>query len=175
MLLSVYRNQKPTEILRDIRTIYEQRYQETYTIQELIDFMECPLSDIRNEGAVNRYRTYICERLDELCDAIDALDYDLQIEIELSMIRFRLKNMHKGFHYQIQKIFDYLRGEKGEVEPGSNEEWGLMQAKNFYAEFAHKWVNISQDAMSYKEIRLLVTTACFLEMKEQTIWGSKLS
>ena len=71
------------------------------------------------------------------------------------------------YHYQLEKIFGYLREKNEEIEPGSNEEWGLIQTEDFYKEFAHKWVTINTKTMDYKEIHLLVTTACYLEYRKQ--------
>lgn len=163
----VNRNQEPIEILKEIKQICEQRYQEVYTIQDIIDYMECAISDDRNYEAVKQYRDYICSKLDELCDAVDELNYELQADIELGMVSFSPKNMHEMFHYQKEKIFDFLREKSYVIKPGSNEEWGLIQTENFYKEFAHKWVYMKPYEMNYTEIQLLVTTACYLEVYAQ--------
>ena len=127
----------------------------------------CPISNERNTSVVEQYRDYIRSKIGELCDAVDALDMESQDGIEMSMIRFSPENMHKMYHYQIQKIFSYLHEKSEEVEPGSNEEWSLIQADNFYNEFGHKWVYMEPYKMSYTEIHLLVTVACYMEEKKQ--------
>lgn len=163
----INREQEPIDILKDIKHICEGRYIETYSIQEIIDYMECPLSDDKNKEAVGKYRKYIIGKIDELCDAVDNLDYEKQSEIEISMISFYLNNMHQMYHYQLEKIFDYLQERSAEIESGSNEEWGLIQTDEFYKTFANKWVTINTMSMSYKEIHLLVMTACYLEYRKQ--------
>ena len=125
------------------------------------------ISNERNTSVVEQYRDYIRSKIGELCDAVDALDMESQDGIEMSMIRFSPENMHKMYHYQIQKIFSYLHEKSEEVEPGSNEEWSLIQADNYYNEFGHKWVYMEPYKMSYTEIHLLVTVACYMEEKKQ--------
>lgn len=163
----VNRNQDNLGVLREIKSISEQRYQSTYTIQEIIDYLECPISNEKNTSVVEQYKDYIRSKIGELCDAVDALDVESQDGIEMSMIRFSPENMHKMYHYQMEKIFSYLHEKSEDVEPGSNEEWGLIQADNFYNEFGHKWVYMEPYKMSYTEIHLLVTVACYMEEKKQ--------
>lgn len=165
--VKVNRNQSPLNVLKEIKAISEQRYQEVYTIQNIIDYMECKISDEKNVEAVDKYRKYICSKIEELCDSVDELNNELQTEIELGMIHFSPKNMHQMFHYQMEKIFSYLREKSEYIDPGSNEEWGLIQTEAFYNDFAHKWVYINICNMDYTEIHLLVTTACYLEVQEQ--------
>ena len=35
----------------------------------------------------------------------------------------------------MEKIFSYLHGTREVVEVGSNEEWGLIQAKSFFEKY----------------------------------------
>ncbi|MBO4701839.1 MAG: hypothetical protein J5625_04155 [Lachnospiraceae bacterium] len=163
----INREAGPIEILKEIKHIYEDRFQDIYTIQDIIDYMECPLSEDKNIDAVNKFRRYIVSKIKELCDAVDDLNYEKQSDIEISMISFDLKNMHRMYYYQLEKIFGYLREKSAKIEPGSNEEWGIIQTNEFYKAFAHKWVIINTTSMDYKEIHLLVKTACYLEYREQ--------
>ena len=69
-------------------------------------------------------------------------------------------------HYQLEKIFCYL------TEDGYGDvDWGLIQADAFSKEFAKKWVLIKPYDMSFKEIKLLVYVACYLEYQEQLMEG----
>lgn len=167
--IKINRAQQPTDILKEIKKLQEQRYQETYTIQEIISYVECEISDIRNLNAVCKYRKYIYSKIDALCDSVDELNIAQQEDIESSMTYFPLANTHPGFHYQIEKIFSYLRERNDLVDPGSDEEWGLKQALNFYNEFAYKWVYMDLNNMSYEEIRLLVIVACYLEAEKNNM------
>ena len=83
------------------------------------------------------------------------------------VLYIRPKNMHEYAHYQLEKIFSYLDKRSEHIELESNEAWGLIQAHEFSQEFAKKWVKIDVKTMSYDEIHLLVSTACYLESKEQ--------
>ena len=49
------------------------------------------------------------------------------------------------------------------IEPKSDEEWGLIQAKEFSDDFAKRWVIINTQTMSNSEIKLLTATACYME------------
>lgn len=71
-------------------------------------------------------------------------------------------------HYELEKIFTYLPNERAKIEIDSNEEWGLIQAKNFYSKYAYKYVFIDFENYSYNEIKTLVTVACILGFVEET-------
>ena len=163
----VNRNQDAIDILKEIKTITEQRYMEIYPIDEVISYMECELTDDSNNESVNKYKEYVIGKLDNLCDAMDELDYEKQYNIEDSMTRFNLRNLYPGFDYQIVKIYSNL-GDDDIFYSGSDMEWGLLQAKEFYESFGKKWVNIDTRIMSNTEIKLLVTTACYLESVDRT-------
>ena len=163
----INRNQSDVDILREIKRIEETRFRDTYEFDEIIDYMECPVSDDINIKPVMLYRSYLSSRICELCDAVDALDYEKEDSILYDMVRFRLENMHQGFHYQMEKIFTYLNDDGEKLANGSNEQWGLMQAVDFYEQFGKKWVYMRPLEMCYTEIHLLVVTACYLEYREQ--------
>ena len=75
----------------------------------------------------------------------------------------RPKIMHQFADYQLEKIFCYLNDRCDYV----NVIWGRQQAHEFSKGFAKKWVTIDAKNMSFEEIKLLVTTACYLEHEEQ--------
>lgn len=83
-------------------------------------------------------------------------------EEELCFIYKRPRNLHESAHYELEKISTYLPEERTTIEIGSNEEWGLTQARNFYSKYAHKYVFIDFENYSYKEIKTLVIVACIL-------------
>lgn len=101
-----------------------------------------------------------------ICECIDNLEYEKMYDI-LSIMRVRPTKTHQMFNYQLEKIFCYLQDESEAVISGSNEEWGLKQAEQFANGFAKKWIIIKPYEMSYTEIKMLVSTACYLEWKEQ--------
>mgnify|MGYP003303377800 CR=1 FL=1 len=60
------------------------------------------------------------------------------------------KTMHKMGYYQLEKIFSYLYVRSTEIDPLSNESWGLKQAHAFSQGFAKEWVTIDVNTMSYE-------------------------
>lgn len=161
----INRNKTPLGILKEISKTFEARCETNYSIEELIRYMECELTDTSNEKAVNTYRCAISNAIPSICDAVDNLDHPLVKELCDNLFK-RPKNMHQMAWYQLEKIFCYL-GDNRSPYDSTNELWGLQQAKNFSEAFAKKWVNIDVDKMSHTEIQLLVNVACFMEKNEQ--------
>lgn len=163
----INRNQAPCDILREICEILDSRHESIYAIEEMISYMEIPLSDNRNEEYVEEYRQYLIGTISGLCDCVDSLDSAGQYEQERKVDVFNPQGLHQMAHYQLEKIFSYLGEKSTYLSSGSNEEWGLKMADSFYKEFAHKWVTIDAYNMEYTEIKLLVIVALFKECKEQ--------
>lgn len=161
----INRNQPPLEVLKEISKTLKARCETNYSIEELVRYMECELTDISNETVVNTCRRAISNVIPSICDAVDNLDHPLVEELCDNLFK-RPQKMHQMAGYQLEKIFCYL-GDNGLPDGSSNELWGLQQAKNFYEAFAKKWVNIDIDKMSQTEIQLLVRVACFMEKNEQ--------
>lgn len=101
---------------------------------------------------------YPMKILPRLCSTCQSLDDELFWGTLNKVIHIRTSYMHQMGHYQIEKIFTCLN-----EEHPSDVEWGLTQAQAFANEFAKKWVVIKPYEMSFIEIKLLVTTACYLE------------
>lgn len=161
----INRNQTPLEVLKEISKTLRSRCETNYSIEELVRYMECELTDVSNETAVNTYRCAIANALPSICDAVDNLEHPLVEELCDNLFK-RPQKMHQMAGYQLEKIFCYL-GDNGLRDGSSNELWGLQQAKNFSDAFANKWVSIDVDEMSHTEIHLLVRVACFMEKNEQ--------
>lgn len=159
----INRNQPPLAVLKEISKTLKARCETNYSIEELIRYMECELTDISNEIVVNTYRCAISDAIPSICDAVDNLDYPLIEELCDNLFKHPQK-MHQMAGYQLEKIFCYLDN-NGLPDGSSNELWGLQQAKNFYEAFAKKWVNMDIDKMSHTEIQLLVRVACFMESR----------
>lgn len=164
--IKVNKEQEPIAVFREIQSILESRFENAFSIKIAISFLECPLTDTRNEANVTIFRNAIIEVLPYVCDCVDNLDYN-GMERMLDILFLRPKRMHQMANYQLEKIFSYLDIRSEIIDSNSNEHWGLIQASEFSQEFAKKWVNIDTDRMPYDEIKLLVCTACYLEAKEQ--------
>lgn len=163
----INRDQEPSDILREICQILDFRHESTYSIEEMILYLETPLSDMRNKKYVEEYRQYLIDSIPRLCDCIESLDSSGQYEQERRINVFNPLGLHQMAHYELEKIFSYLIEKSKYVPIGSNEEWGLKMAKAFHDEFASKWVFIDVNNMDYPEIKLLVLVALFMECKEQ--------
>lgn len=164
--VKVKREDDSIKTLYNVKELLEERFQDSYEIDELITYLSCKSSISENEENVNKYKKTIVAIIPSICDCVDELDYEKLSDV-ISITYKKPKKTYQMFHYQIEKIFCYLNKKSSLVERGSNEEWGMIQADNFSKEFAKKWVTIKAYEMQYDEIKLLVSTACFLEWREQ--------
>ena len=160
------RNQDPAAILTEIKSVLTDRFQDAGSIEDLLVYLTCPISIEENRENVLKFRQAIIDVIPSLCDSVDNLDCE-SMEGKISELLACPRKMHQMAHYQLEKIFNYLRDRSETIDPYSDEAWGLKQAKDFANGFANKWVKIDVDAMQYDEIKLLVYTACYLERKEQ--------
>lgn len=163
----VNRSLNEIDILKDIRNILKERYMECYTIDEIIGYLTCNISETDNLENVNKFRNEIIKLIPELCDAVDEFRNDDIYYISYKVINVR-PNAHPMMHYQLEKVFCYLN-----TQEYSDVEWGLKMAEVFSKEFAKKWVIIKPYEMNFQEIKLLVCVACYLEYQEQNMKGGK--
>lgn len=159
----INRNQTPLKVLKEISKTLKARCETNYSIEELVQYMECELTDTSNETVVTAYRCTISNAIPSICDAMDNLDHSLVEKLCDDLFKHPQK-MHQMAGYQLEKIFCCL-SDNGLPDGSSNELWGLQQAKNFSKAFAKKWVNIDVYKMSHTEIKLLVRVACFMESR----------
>lgn len=162
----INRNQDPVDILTEIKSVLTDRFQDASSIENLVVYLTCPISVEENRENVLKFRQAIIDVISAICDSVDNLDCESMEQIVGKLFAYPRK-MHKMAHYQLEKIFSYLRDRSETIDPYSNEAWGLKQAGDFANGFAKKWVKIDVDTMQYDEIKLLVYTACYLERKEQ--------
>lgn len=164
--IKINRNQDPVDILTEIKSVLTDRFQDTYSIEDLVVYLTCPISVEENRENVLKFRQAIIDVISAICDSVDNLDCESMEQIVGKLFAYPRK-MHQMTHYQLEKIFSYLNERNETIDPYSNEAWGLKQAQDFANGFAKKWVKIDVDTMQYDEIKLLVYTACYLERKEQ--------
>ena len=160
------RNQDPAAVLTEIKSVLTDRFQDASSIEDLLVYLTCPISVDENRENVYKFRQAIVGIIPGICDSVDNLDCE-SMEQEIGELLAYPREMHQMAHYQLEKIFSYLRDRSETIDPYSNEAWGLKQAQDFANGFAKKWVKIDVDTMQYDEIKLLVNTACYLERKEQ--------
>ncbi len=157
----VTRSDNIYETISSIKEIYDERFYETYEIDEIERYLKCDVTITENVDNVNKYKEVLNKCIYNICDALDNVDEcDLCSATDEAFSRPR--KAHQMMHYQLEKIFCYLNDDGyGDIE------WGLNQADAFSKEFAKKWVVIKPYEMSFNEIKLLTSVACYLEYKEQ--------
>ena len=164
----VNRELVPIEIIKEIQTILESRFVEEYSLEDALHILEYESSNKQNIEAVSKVKSLILDKMDLICDAVDGLDNE-KLGEALSFLWERPRNLHHHANYELEKTFGYLDDERGMCLPGSNEEWGLIQATEFYKAYAHKYVYIDFKEMSYLEIKILIRTSLILgKEKEET-------
>ena len=165
--MRINREQNPEDILREVCAVLDSRHEGTYNVEQMLSYLECELSDLRNEEYVGKYREYLISLIPSICDNVEKLDGPGEYAIERASSVFNPLGLHRMAHYQLEKIFLYLNEKTLYVSSGSNEEFGLTMAQNFYDEFAKKWVYMDVYHMEYTEIKLLIKVALFMECEEQ--------
>lgn len=148
-------------ILKDAADILKERYQDHSYIDIIISYLECETICEENEKIVKEYKDIIVSIIPEVCDAIDVMDYETYANVIDNVTHIRPKKVHGQLHYQLEKIYCNLN------DYGNDLEWGLKQAEAFSKEFARKWVKMLPRQMSFVEIKMLTTIACYYEAKEQ--------
>lgn len=159
----VKRDGTPTEVLQDILSIQEERYERTYEVRSLISIFTSPCTLQENQESLNKLRKAIVDIIPALCDATDNMDSEQFYSLSDKIIDVYPKKTYGMFFYHMEKIFAYL---DTDVHL-SDKSWGLQQAEEFSKEFAKKWVKIDINTMDDEEIKVLVMAACYLEAQEQ--------
>ncbi len=158
----IVKGQTPIETLYNIKQALTNQFQDTYEVDDYINYLTCNLTDESNTDNVKKFISVLTDRIDNIYRCAAELDYSgLYEEMEITYIRPKI--MHQHAHYQLEKIFCYLN-DNGDY---GNIIWGRKQAHEFSKGFAKKWVTIDAENMSFEEIKLLVATACYLEHEEQ--------
>lgn len=157
----------PAEILSNICKNLDERFISHYSIDEAIKILDSVFIEPINIDAVNLLKSKINNSINSLCDCVDSLDYE-GMEEQLNFLYERPNNLHKHAHYELEKIYDYLQDERGLCLPGSNEEWGLIQANNFYKAYANKYVYIDFKEMTNLQIKILITASLAIGKEKES-------
>lgn len=161
----INRNLSPSDVLKEIATVLQSRYEydSASRIEKALLFLEYSHTIPENSEPIKSYRKAIINRIPYLCDATENLDHDNLEESLSEILHANPPKMYSLANYHLGKIFTDLSDNSNE----SNISYGLKLAKLFANEFARKWVTIIPDEMSYSEIQLLVSAACYLEKESQ--------
>lgn len=160
----INRNQKPLEILEEIKSIMITRHWDYNDVDLAIDYLTCPLTCIENKKQVETYRSEIIRITPDFCNAIEELDGNLAFQILDEILEIRPHHLYSEANYSLSKIFANLTDDNS-----ADTMFGLQQASEFNNRFAKKWVNIKPYEMSFTEIKLLIRTACYLASLEEKI------
>ena len=161
----INRDQTPEGIIDEIKKVLKNRFYEAYSLDDVLYILKYKSTNSINDLSVSKIRKYFVDEINDLCDAVDKLDNE-KLEDILSYLWKRPQNLHDHAHYELDKIFDYLPDDGKTFEPYSNAEWGMIQAKQFYDQYANKYVYIDFKKMSFKEIKLLIRVSCILGWQE---------
>ena len=158
----VNRTLNEEKILLDVIDILKERYLEDSEIKELYEYLTCEITNKNNEDIIEKYRKLIKNSIPKICDCIDTMDYDELYQITNPILNPHIKEIYPMMHYQLEKIYCYLND-----DGYGNIYWGLKQSEAFSKEFAKEWVEINTEEMSFIEIKLLVTIACYYQAKKE--------
>lgn len=162
----VDRSGSTSALVRAIKDIYAERFLEPYEIERIESYLICECTNPQNNEIVQAYRVILKESLYKICDALDDCDYDALGEVADSIFLCPSKG-YSWMHYHLEKIYCYLDDDHHWMDV----DWGLRQAKAFSEEFAKDWVTIEVGQMSFDEIKLLTTIACYYEAKKESSGG----
>ena len=152
--------------LIEIECVYKERFMDISTLDDYKDIYSIKCDSELNVESIDKVKFVLNDKIAKAIEFLNNNEND-KAEEELCFIYNRPKNLHDFAHYELEKIFTYLPSERETIEIGSNEEWGLIQARNFYSKYANKYVFIDFDNCSYKDIKILIRIACLLGFIEQ--------
>lgn len=163
---TVERSSDLTKTLDNAISILKERFQNTFSLEVIREYYSCVTSEDENRQIVDSFRNEIAKRIPLICDAIDALDYE-EMETIIAEVCDWPDGLSSYSYYQLEKLFEYLDIRSSTIVDGSNEAWGLLQARCFYDEVAKPFVRIDFDTMDYDEIKMLIAASLFYLRKNK--------
>lgn len=158
----VERSEDVFETIASIKEICDERFYDTYDIDEIERYLRCEVTIPENTENIQVYKRALVFSIHNICTALDDVE-ECVLSSAIEPIFIRPKKAHQMMHYQLEKIFGYLDDD----HDFGDRQWGLKQAEAFSKGFAKKWVIFDFQKMSDDEIKLTVLTACYLEAMEQ--------
>ena len=147
----------PLDQLKFMRDEFDKRCDDwsVYETQQLIDLLECPCTLEVNQSRVKMFRQEIVDFLPALCEAFSRLDYAEYFNIVDHLTEIEVEESRK-LNYTLRKIFEYL-------DTPDKRDWATPDIDMIAQDFVGKWVKIDQRVMSDREIKMLLTLACYYE------------
>lgn len=149
MLKKIKRGNALIEIFKDAKNILENRYQDTYIIDDFIDIASIKSKDKVNVNAIEKIQKEMFENIKMFCDAIDENDNDkLDEYIKKFFPLFIDYGYEMGFYHR-EKIFMYLN----EDSSAYNLDFAKECLKTFYDNYASKYVFIDIEKDDFNDIK----------------------
>lgn len=98
----INRTQTPVAVLREIKSILDDRFQDASNIEELLKYMICPISIDGNRENVLKFRQAIIDAIPDICDSLENLDYEA-MQQKVGKLFACPGKMHHMAHYQLEK------------------------------------------------------------------------
>lgn len=164
------RSLTPLALLEEIRSIYIERYEETYFVDETIRLLKAELSlkSPKNVKNVAIFRKALESVIIPVCDALEKMDYEAAANLIDGFISpdipdwpERPDTRYRGMDYHYGKVSEYCRNAES-----SREDYKSIDLSCLMSGFVSEWVDIDPDHMTRDEIWLLVSTAWYLESTE---------
>lgn len=184
-MVKVNRELDNVSLLKHIKEILNERHCDSYFIDDALEMLECEVSNKNNCVLVEKYKKSLIKTFSHLSDWVDSLQEESLYPHEFfAMLDPAPKKMYSQAHYQLEKIFSYLKDDvvdlesylknrnvyisKGGTADLSNFEWGLLQSECFFDMFGKTYIDFDlSEIKSTSELKLLVRTALFMEVQKQ--------
>lgn len=164
------RNKPLPELLAQLHSIYEERLEEPYYIEELVRHIETPITPGHgnNEEVVRKYRDALRSILPLVCNAVDNGDYNLAAQTIDSVISSEIPdwpecpdNGYRGLNYYYGNVVVACADNDNTWKHKMTVDLDIVMKG-----YAAKWVDIEPPAMSNEEILVLLAAARWMESAE---------
>lgn len=160
------------DTLADLREILEERFGDASFVDELLNILEIKFysTSPKNNESVSKYREALVACVEPICDAVDRGDYSIAFELLHDMVAPNLSKFDLGLGkfsdtgYHCGKILEWCGNEE-------LESFDQIRASvsAFMKGFAGKWVDLDDEGLPKKQIKLLVLAACHREAEWQKL------
>ena len=164
------RNKPLHEVLAQLHSIYEERLEEPYYIEEFVHHLETQLSPghVKNEITVKNFKDALQAILPSVCDAVDKGDYNAVACAIEEVISAEIPdwpecpgNGYRGLNYYYGNVVVAC------TECGASWRHRMSVDLSLVMKgYASKWVEIDLDMMPNDEILLLLSAARWMESAE---------
>ena len=144
--------------LSNMIEILDKSHQDSFDLRNLKCYYLCQNTCEENKHVVQKYKKDIENKIDEMCSLTEKRKFSNLNTLVNSFIYCRPYN-NGEYHHQLEKIYSNLCEERDDQIKNSARK----MVEKFSKGFAGDWVIIKPYEMTYDEIKLLVTIACYYE------------